>query len=145
MHYFVSFYVVINDVTFIKLLYVRTNKRRSSSKTNSNMTPKSKTITWVITFVVLSGAFFVTEGIDDNVHCFDIVRKECLDVFYKQICLDDSAPVNMGDCCGDIYEISPDCYSFALVKQAVNLHLCDDKPSFRVRGSVIYEACFGYA
>ena len=97
------------------------------------MTLKSKIITWVITFVVLSGAFFVTEGIDYSVHCFDIVRKECLDIFYKQICLDDPAPVNMGKCCNDIYKINPGCYSFALVKQAADLHLCGDKPSLRVR------------
>ncbi|KAL1558265.1 hypothetical protein AAHA92_08752 [Salvia divinorum] len=109
------------------------------------MTPKSKTIIRVLTFVVLNGAFFVTEGIDYNIHCFDNIRKECLDTFYKQICLDDHAPINMDDCCSDIYEINHGCYNSALVKQAVNLHLCDDKPGVTIRGEVIYDACYGYA
>ncbi|KAL1551680.1 hypothetical protein AAHA92_19493 [Salvia divinorum] len=108
------------------------------------MTPKLKTIIQVLTYVVLNEEFFVTEGTDYDVACFNSMKKECVDVFYKNICQDDGAPVTMSGCCSDIMEIDRNCYYYALVKQASDLHLCDDRP-ISARGESIFWACYGYS
>ncbi|KAL1541918.1 [Wnt protein] O-palmitoleoyl-L-serine hydrolase [Salvia divinorum] len=91
------------------------------------------------------GDCVLTEGFDPpSPECVNIFPPDCLDTFYHEMCKYALAPVDISSKCCDyiVQTLEYNCYTFVLVKQVVDMHLCDDNLGAG-RGQTIWDNCNG--
>ncbi|KAL1541910.1 [Wnt protein] O-palmitoleoyl-L-serine hydrolase [Salvia divinorum] len=91
------------------------------------------------------GDCVLTEGYDpSSPDCVKYLPPECLDPFYHDMCKDAYDPIDTSDHCCNYIVTSLDigCFMLVLVKQVVDMHLCDDKLGGH-RAQAIWDKCYG--